>query len=88
MKMDNRSLLEVLHEEKKICDRLQSVENMLSGLQGAAEEGRTSIERHTHLMDRLTEEGAQLGAELFSVRQRIAVRLDDYKEFYGGKNNE
>ena len=86
--MDCISLLEILEEEKKICDRLQSVENMMSGLKGAAEEGRTSIERHDRLLDRLTEEGAQLGEELFHVRQQIAVRLDNYEEFYGGKNNE
>ena len=54
--MDSRSLLEFLEQEKKICDRLQSVQNMLGGLNSAAEDNRTSLERHSNLMDRLTEE--------------------------------
>lgn len=86
--MDSRSLLELLEQEKKICDRLQSVENMLGGLQSAAEDGRTSIERHTHLMDRLTEEATELNEELFHVRQQIAARINGYSYMYGGKNNE
>lgn len=86
--MDNRSLLEILQEEKKICDRLQSAENMLSGLKGAAEEGRTSLERHYQLMERLGSEIDEQGKKLFEVRQQLAVRMDQYKEFYGGKNNE
>ena len=86
--MDSRSLLEFLEQEKKICDRLQSVQNMLGGLQSAAADNRTSLDRHSNLVDRLTEEAMALNEELWTVRQQINERITGYACMYGGKNNE
>ena len=86
--MDSRSLLEFLEQEKKICDRLQSVQNMLGGLNSAAEDNRTSLERHSNLMDRLTEEAIALNEKLWTVRQQINERIIGYECMYGGKSNE
>ena len=82
--MDCKSLLEILEEEKKLCDRLQSVANMRKGLYEAAQEGRTNLDRRQALIDRLDEESAQLHDELFRVRSEIAARLKDYGRMYGG----
>ena len=84
--MDSRSLLEILEQEKRICERLQSVQNMLDGLQSAAKDGCTSIERHQGLVDRLTEEAMHLNEELWTVRQQINDRLIGYECMYGGEN--
>lgn len=86
--MDSRSLLEFLEQEKKICDRLQSVQNMLGGLNSAAEDNRTSLERHRNLVDRLTEEAVDLNEKLRIVRQQINGRIIGYECRYGGISNE
>ena len=86
--MDSRSLLEFLEQEKRICDRLQSVQNMLGGLQSAAADNRTSLERHGTLVDRLTEEAMALNEKLWTVRQQINERITGYECMYGGKNHE
>lgn len=84
--MDIRSFLDLLNQEKRICDRLQSVRNMLGGLMDAARENRTSVDRHSQLVERLNEEAETLGKELTQVRREIRDQLVAYECEYGGDN--
>lgn len=79
--MGNKSLLDLMMEEKKLCDRLQSVENMLGGLRGDAEDAAqaaANMERHDTLVHRLTEESAELHEKLYPVRVEIGSRISGY----------
>lgn len=75
--MGNKSLLEMLEQEKHICMRLQSIGNMLHGLNEAAEEGRTEMERHGALIHRCVTEYEELEDHLQEVRKMLAKRIDD-----------
>lgn len=86
--MDYISFMELLEQEERICDRAQSVANMLGGLETAAQDGRTSLDRHERLLERLEEEKKSLDGELHEVRGKIAERLDEYRLIYGGESNE
>lgn len=79
--MENKSLLELLQEEHKLCSRLQSVDNMLDGLRGEAEDAAqaaANLERHDNLVQRLTEESAELHEKLYPVRVAIGSRISGY----------
>ena len=76
--MGNKSLLELLQEEHKLCSRLQSVENMLAGLRGDDEVAKVNMERHDNLVHRLTEESAELHEKLYPVRVEIGNRISGY----------
>lgn len=75
--MNKVSLLEMLEKEKYICVRLQSIGNMMQGLDEAVKEGRTEMERHCALVHRLVTEAEENEAELEKIRMAIAQRVDD-----------
>lgn len=75
--MENTSLLEMLEAEKKICNRLQDVTNMMLGLNEAAKEGRTRLEAHEGLIHRLVSEAEEQELALKKCRRSIAQRVDD-----------
>lgn len=74
--MGNKSLLEMLEQEKQICVRLQSIGNMMHGLNEAAKEGRTEMERHGALIHRCVTEYEELEEQLEAVRKKLAQRID------------
>lgn len=79
--MGNKSLLELLQQEKKLCDRLQSVENMLDGLRGDAQDAKqaaANLERHDALVHRLTEELMEIRDSLYPVRVEIGGKIGEY----------
>lgn len=79
--MGNKSLLELLQEEHKLCSRLQSVENMLDGLRRPAEDAEQAVanlNRYDGLVHRLTEESAELHEKLHPVRVEIGNRISGY----------
>ena len=83
--MGNKSLLELLREEYKLCSRLQSVENMLDGLRGDAEDAEqatVNLERHDALVHRLTEETAEIHEKLYQVRVEIGSRIGTYSYIF------
>lgn len=83
--MGNKSLLELLQEEHKLCSRLQSVENMLSGLSGDAEDAAqaaVNLERHDALVHRLTEESAEIHEKLYPVRVEIGGKISTYSYLF------
>ena len=83
--MNYISMLELLEQEKRICDRAQSVANMLGGLETAAQDGRTSLDRHERLLERLNEEKETLDAELKLVREKI---FEQFIVMDGGESDE
>ena len=83
--MGNKSLLELLQEEHKLCSRLQSVENMLDGLRGDAEDAEqaaANLNRYDGLVHRLTEESAEIREKLYPVRVEIGSKIDTYQYLF------
>ena len=83
--MGNKSLLELLQEEHKLCSRLQSVENMLDGLRGDAEDAEqaaANLNRYDGLVHRLTEEPAEIREKLYPVRVEIGSKIDTYQYLF------
>jgi len=81
--MGNKSLLELLQEEHKLCSRLQSVENMLDGLRGdaeGAEQAVANLNRYDGLVHRLTEESAEIREKLHPVRVEIGDKIRAYSD--------
>lgn len=81
--MGNKSLLELLQQKKKLCDRLQSVENMLDGLRGDAQDAKqaaANLERHDALVHRLTEELMEIRNSLYPVRVEIGDKIRAYSD--------
>lgn len=76
--MENKSLLELLQEEHKLCSRLQSVDNMLQGMERTDEEGGSIRHQHSRAYDRLVAERGQLVDELYPIRVRIGSRIGGY----------
>lgn len=79
--MGNKSFLELLQEERELCSRLQSVENMLDGLRGDAEDAEqaaANLNRYDGLVHRLTEESAEIREKLYPVRVEIGNRISGY----------
>lgn len=77
--MGNKSLLELLQEEHKLCSRLQSVDNMLGGLSST---GEIYLERYDALVHRLTEESAEIHEKLYTVRVEIGSRIGTYQYLF------
>lgn len=80
--MGNKSLLELLQEEHKLCSRLQSVENMLDGLKGDDVDATVNLERHDALVHRLTEESAEIHEKLYPVRVAIGGKISTYSYLF------
>lgn len=83
--MGNKSLLELLQEEHKLCSRLQSVENMLDGLRGDAEDAEqaaANLNRYDGLVHRLTEESAKVHEKLYPVRVETGSRIGTYSYIF------
>lgn len=81
--MGNKSLLDLMMEEKKLCDRLQSVENMLDGLRRPAEDAEQAVanlNRYDGLVHRLTEESAEIREKLYPVRVEIGDKIRAYSD--------
>ena len=77
--MNYKSLMELLLEEEKICARLQTVENILHGMEQAAQDGSTRVENHEGLAKRLLAEREALPATLYPVRLAIGAKLMEYQ---------
>lgn len=83
--MGNKSLLELLQEEHKLCSRLQSVENMLDGLRRPtedAEQAVANLNRYDGLVHRLTEESAEIREKLYPVRVEIGSKIGTYQYLF------
>ena len=83
--MGNKSLLELLQEEHKLCSRLQSAENMLDRLRGDAEDAEqaaVNLNRYDGLVHRLTEELAEVHEKLYPVRVEIGSRIGTYSYIF------
>ena len=72
--MDDRSLLEMLSEEMRLCRQLQNRANILAAYREAEAEGRTA---RAEFAAALESEAEQLRKTLYPLRLAIGARLMD-----------